>query len=82
MRNKLTYLVAGAVLTVLSPLAAAQSAEGTMLNNKRFWQGPDSAKIEQRVAQRSQRAVDGLERQRGGPHSDAFGGFNGLTDGN
>jgi hypothetical protein len=81
MRNKLTYLVSAAILAVLSPLAAAQSPEGTMLADKRFWQGPDSAKIEARVAQRSQRALDSLERQRGGPHSDSFGGSRGHSGG-
>jgi hypothetical protein len=72
MRSILTYFVSGAILAVLSPLAAAQSAEGTMLSDQRFWQGPDARKIEQRVERRSQQALDSLERQRH-PHGDPFG---------
>jgi hypothetical protein len=76
MRNKLAYLVSGAILAVLSPLAVAQSAEGTMLSDKRFWQGPDGRKIEERVDRRSQQALDSLERLRN-PHGDQFGRVDG-----
>ena len=76
MRKELTYLVSGVVLAVLSPLAAAQSQDMSMLKDKRFWQAPDAAKIEARVAQRSQRALDSLERQRN-PHGDQFGRVDG-----
>lgn len=78
MRNKLAYLVSGAILAVLSPLAAAQSPEGTMWPDKRFWQGPNTAKVEQRIAERSQKALDGLEQQRQ-PHADQFGRVSGGT---
>jgi hypothetical protein len=78
MRNKLTYLVSGVILAVLSPLAAAQSPEGTMWPDKRFWQGPDARKIEERVERRSQQALNELEKQRQ-PHADQFGRVEGGT---
>ena len=75
MRNKLTYLVSGVILAVLSPLAAA-SMEGTMVSDKRFWQGPDARKIDERVERRSQQALDSLERLQS-PHGDQFGRVDG-----
>jgi hypothetical protein len=78
MRKELTYLVSAVVLAALSPVAAAQSAEGTMLADKRFWQGPDAKKIEERVERRSQHALDELEKQRQ-PHADQFGRVGGGT---
>jgi hypothetical protein len=75
MRKKLTYLVSGVVLAVLSPLAGA-SMEGVTVSDKRFWQGTDARKVEERVDRRSQQAIDSLEKLRN-PHGDQFGRFEG-----
>jgi hypothetical protein len=70
MRKMIVCAVAG--FAFLSPTVHAQSQDMSMLSDKRFWQGPDAAKINQKIERRSQQALESLEKQRN-PHGDQFG---------
>ena len=74
MKTMIVCAIAG--LALATPLAHAQSQDMSMVQDKRFWEAPDSRKIQAGVDKRTQQALDSLEKQRN-PHGDQFGRVDG-----